>query len=277
MGISPALPLPVLVAMGLMTVGMRAHDSTEVAIERITGELATRPEEPRLYLDRARLQLEHGDWKACLEDLDRAGHRANSDLQLDHLRGRAFALGGKWKEAASMLESHLSGHPSDSTAWMEIARVHESLGETVIAAEDSLRAVRLMPHPEPDAIVECADRLRQAGRDDEALALLDRAPLLPATVERAIAIELAHARHESALRRIDAWIAVTKVREPLLARRASILAQSGRHAEAISAWEHLSERIGSLPPESRESQAMLTLANQCRQAIESLKQTSESR
>jgi len=276
MGKFRSLPIPILAAMVLMTGGSRAHDSTDVAIARITSELSKQPEEARLYLDRASLHLEHGDWMACLVDLDRADHFAKSDLGLNRMRGRAFALGGKWKDAVRALEMHLGSHPSDATAWMEIARMHESLGEIATAAQDSRHAIRLMPHPEPDAIVECADLLRKAGRDDDALALLDQAPPLPAIVDRAIAIDLSHARHDAALQRIDSWIAVTEVREPLLARRASILAQAGRRTDSVSAWQNLSDRLEKLPPEARQSQAMLTLADQCRLALESLNQTSEA-
>jgi predicted Zn-dependent protease len=270
------LVLILISVMRLATGESWAHDSTEVAIARITSELSKQPEEARLYVDRASLHLEHRDWKACLADLDRADHGAKSDLALNRMRGRAFAMGGKSKDAVRALDAHLKSHPSDAAAWMEMAHVHESLGEITTAADDFQNAIRLMPHPEPDAIIECSDLLRKAGRDDEALALLNRAPLLTVIVDRAIAIDLAHARHDSALRRIDPLIAVTKVQEPLLAKRASILAQAGRQADAISAWKSLSERLENLPPETRQSRAMLTLASQCRLALDSLNQTSKA-
>ncbi len=274
MGNSRSLVLILISVMRFATADSCAHDSTDVAIARITSEISKEPEEARLYLDRASLHLEHGDWKASLADLDRADHFAKSDLGLDRMRGRAFALGGKWKDAVRVLDAHLKSHPSDATAWAEMAHVREALGQLTIAAEDGQRAIQLMPHPEPDAIVECADLLRKADRDDEAITLLDRAPHLPVIVDRAITIDLAHAHHDSALRRIDALIAVTKVQEPLLAKRASILAQAGRRDDAISAWSNLSERLGKLPPETRQSQAMLTLASQCDQALDALQQTS---
>lgn len=271
--IRPLIPLAMAIA-GFSTWKADAHDSSDAAIARLTNDLSRNPGDARLYVERAGLHLEHGDWKSCLADLDLAGRHAHSDLALDRMRGRALALGGQLKEAIRLLDCHLASHPSDASAWMERGRVHEAMGELQTAAEDRLRALDLTPRPEPDAIIGCADLLVKLGRDDEALKRLDQAPLLPVLVDRAVRIELARSRHDAALRRIDALIAVTKVPEPLLAVRASVLARAGRTADAIAGWKALSQRIGNLPPGIRSSQSMQSLASQCDQALESLQQTS---
>jgi predicted Zn-dependent protease len=260
----------------IMTMGLSyGHDSTAVAIARITSDLSKQPEEAILYLDRACLHLEHGDWKASLTDLDQAERYAKSDLGINRIRGKALVHGKQWKDAITALDTHLKSHPSDPSAWMELAHVHESMGEIAAAAEDCLHAIQQMPHAEPDAIIKCADLLKKTGRKDDALALLDRPPLRPVLVEFAIAIDLEEVRYDSALRRIDALIAITKVKEPLLAKRASILAHAGRKADSIAAWNSLSEQLGKLPNEARDSQAMVTLARQCQYALESLTQSAD--
>lgn len=251
----------------------KGHDSAEVAITRVTIEIVAHPNDAALYLKRARLRLEQGQWKACLADLDRPGLAAPSDPEFMKLRGRALAAGRLWAEAKSVFGTHLKAHPRDTPIWIELAHVHDALGEKIEAAADYERAIRLMPHPEPDHYIECSDLLVQAGKADEALALLDRAPLLPVIAGRTITIELDLGRHDSALRRTDALLAVSRIQEPLLARRASILAQAGRRDESRLAWKTLIERINQLPPQVRSSQAMTDLIRQSKAAIEALDQT----
>jgi DNA-binding SARP family transcriptional activator len=134
-----------------------------------------------------------------------------------------------------------------------------------------------MPKPEPDHLIEAAEMLVQAGREDDALRWLDRAPLLAVTVERAVAIEMRAGRADAALRRMDALIEASSVKEPLLAKRASLLAQAGRMNDSIQAWESLLKHMVSMPPQARESHAMSKLALQTQQALASLRGTIATR
>lgn len=257
----------------LMAGEISAHDASEVAIARETAGIKSQPEDAARYLARALLHLEHGNWLACLVDVDRADSHTIDDLGFDLLRGRAFAFGKRWPQARTAIDAHLKSHPLDAAAWIALARTEDALGRADSAARDYALAMQLMKNSEPDHFVECSDLLCRAGHDEEALSLLDQAPVLPVIVDRAVGIELRLGHVEAALRRLDALLAISRMQEPLMAKRASILAQAGRSDEAIQVWKTLVQRIDAMAPQARGSHAMSKLRLQSQQALISLNHT----
>lgn len=251
-----------------------AHGTSHERIEAATRALAEKPGDAALYLQRANLHLEHGDLKACLLDVDEAERRQAQDIGAGLLRARAFAACGRFADAKAVLDVFLKTHPDHAAALMQRARALGALERNAEAADDFVRAMSLMSQPEPDHVFEVADLLCRAGRAPEALAAIDRAlkatPGVPSFVERAVKIETVLGNYEGALRRIGEAMQGAQVKEPLMARRAALLAQAGRIADSIAAWRELQARLAAMPPAERDSHAMSTLAVRIRRALAAL-------
>jgi tetratricopeptide (TPR) repeat protein len=251
-----------------------AHGTSHELIEAASLAIAEKPEDAARYLRRAQLHLEHGDCNACLLDLADAERRQTEDLGAGLLRGRALAAGGRFAEAKVTLDIFLAAHPDHAAALMQRARALGALERNAEAAEDFVRAMALTPHPEPDHVFELADLLCRAGRHADALAAIDRAlkatPGVPSLVERAVKIETACGNFDGAVRRIADAMQSVDVKEPLMARRATLLAQAGRIAESVAAWRELQLRIAAMPEAARDSHAMSSLALRTRHALAAL-------
>lgn len=251
-----------------------AHGASHELIESASREIAARPDDAPLYLRRAVLHLEHGDWRACLLDVGEAERRQTQDIGADFVRARALSAGACFAEAKVALDRFIAAHPEHAPAILERARVLRALGKTEQAAEEFARAMTRIPRPEPDQVFELAAFLCAAGREAEALAAIDQAlkvtPGVPSLIECAVKIEMDRKNFDAALRRIEEAIRSVKTKEPLMARRAAVLAQAGRITESLAAWRELQVRLAALPGAERESHAMASLLKRTRHAIGAL-------
>lgn len=258
----------------LRTAEVFAHGTSHELIGAATREIASRPDHAPLYLRRANLHLEHGDWHACLLDVDEAERRQTQDLGAGFVRARAQAAGGFFADAKVTLDKFLAAHPLDAAALMERARVLSTLGKKAEAAEEFVRAMSHAQETEPDRIFELAALLCAAGREADALAAIDGAlkatPGVPSLVECGVKIEIGRGNFDGALRRIAEAISAATIKEPLMARRAAVLAQAGRIAESLAAWRELHARLATLPAAQRDSHAMSSLSERTRHAIGAL-------
>ena len=122
--------------------------------------------------------------------------------------------------------------------------------------------------------MKLAALLCATGREADALAAIDRTlkatPGVPSLVECGVKIEIGLGNFDGALRRIAEAISVATIREPLMARRAAVLAQAGRIAESLAAWRELQVRLAVMPAAQRESHAMSSLSERARHAIGAL-------
>ena len=251
-----------------------AHGASHEMIGSVSREIASRPDDALLYLRRANLHLEHGDWRACLFDADEVERRQTQDLGTGLVRARALSVGGFFAEAGVALDKFLAAHPGHAAAIMELARVFRARGKKAEAAEEFARAISLAPQPEPDQVFELSALLCATGREADALAAIDRTlkatPGVPSLVECGVKIEIGLGNFDGALRRIAEATSAATIKEPLMARRAAVLAQAGRIVEAIAAWRELRARLAVLPAAERDSHAMSALSERTRHAIGAL-------
>lgn len=268
-----------LVAVSMLAPWAHGHGTYHELVTEMDREIAARPDDPQLYAHRAFLHLEHGDWKASLADADQADRLKKGDPAVELIRGRALAAGGRMREAMAVLDRFVAANPGHRVGLMQRARVRSELGEPAQAADDFAMGFRAVATPEPDQVFELVSFLCNAGRKDAALAAIDAALTrmhgLQSLVDRAVQIEIEMGRHDAAFRRMDEAIRGAKVKEPLLAKRATLLAQSGRTRDSIAAWKDLQARITAMPPLERGSHAMSRLLEQSRHAVESLASISD--
>lgn len=251
-----------------------AHGTSHEMIDSATRAISSCPGDASLYLRRAVLHLEHGDWRACLLDVDEVERLQTREVDAGFVRARALAAGGNFPEAMAVLDKFLAAHPAHAAALMERARLFGALGRRAEAAEEFTRAMSHVPQPEPDQVFELAALLCTAGREADALRAIDRAleatPGVPSLVECGVKIEMGLGHFDAALRRIEEAIRAAGVKEPLMARRASVLAQAGRTGESVAAWRELQARLAALPAAECGSHAMSSLLERTRHAIGAL-------
>jgi len=252
-----------LLYLGFAAAVACGHEDEGKTIARLSEEIAAKPADGSLFVRRAALHLERGDWQACLVDLERAERTGQGRLEV--LRARALMAGRHFEHAIAVVRPVAD----DAMAAILMARAEAALGRVAEAAEDYHQALKRLPHPEPDHFLEGADLLCRAGRSRDALALLDRAQQTIMIVERAMQLEAP----DAALKRLDKLIESSQVKEPLLAKKAVFLAQNGREAESAAVWRMLADRIKGLPPQARGSHAMSKLAQQAHHALAALQQS----
>jgi tetratricopeptide (TPR) repeat protein len=255
-----------LLCLGLAAAAACGHEDEGKTIARVSDEIAAKPADGSLFTRRAALYLERGDWQACLVDLERAERIGQGGLEV--LRARALMAGRHYEHAIAVVRPVAD----DAMAAILMARAKAALGRVAEAAEDYLQAMKRLPNPEPDHFLEGADLLCRAGRPHDALALLGRAPQTIVIVERAMQLEAP----DAALKRLEALIEASQIKEPLLAKKAVFLAQNGREEESAAVWRTLADRITRLPPQARGSHAMSKLAQQAHNALAALQHSNST-
>ena len=255
-----------LLCLGFAAAVACGHEDEGKTIARMSDEIDAKPADGSLFTRRAALHLERGDWQACLVDLERAERTGQGGLEV--LRARALMAGRHYEHAIAVVRPVAD----DAMAAILMARAEAALGRVAEAAEDYHQAMKRLAHPEPDHFLEGADLLCRAGRSHDALALLDRAPQTIVIVERAMQLEAP----EAALKRLEALIEASQIKEPLLAKKAVFLAQNGREAESAAVWRTLANRLTRLPAQARGSHAMSKLAQQAHHALAALQHSSST-
>jgi tetratricopeptide (TPR) repeat protein len=249
--------------------GALAHGDVHEQIEVLTRAIARTPS-AELYLKRGELNRVHGDFGAALDDYESA---EKLDPRMDAVwlcRGRALFESGHPETARVVLDEFLQRKPDHAEAHVVRARVHAKLGERRRALEDYDRAIALSAEPRPEHFVERATVLLELGEPDAALAGLEAAMTrlgeIPSLQLFALEAEVNLQRYDAALRRLDGVLARAERKEHWLAKRAEILAQAGRAAEAADAWRATLAAIQALPPRLREAPAVQALARRAHEA-----------
>lgn len=249
----------------------QAHGTFHELVTAISDEIAEQPRNAALYFKRARLHLEHADWKSTLIDLEMTDRLAPGALESGLVRGQALALAGMPDAAKDTLDEFLKTHAAHPLGLLERARVLKTLEQHDASLADYRQALDNTLHPEPDLFHEAAGALAERALHEEALQVLRRGLKtfgdVPSLVLKAMEIEIATGQYDAALTRVDAMQKSAPRPEPWMAKRASVLAQAGRLKDSRAAWLALREHLAALPNLERGSHAMSTLAVQANTAL----------
>lgn len=247
------------------------HESHDERIAQLTSELAKRPDDSELHFLLARADIEHGDWELALPILEKVEQLAPGRFATGTSRGEALMLGNKFPEAKAAFDTWMAAHPEDLRAQLFRARANAALKDTNASLSDFREVLRRMPQAEPDLVHEVAEALASAGATDEAISVLDaairRLGNIPSLLLSALDLEVASGHFDQALARVDAMQLSAPRPEPWMAKRAELLEQAGRKAEARAAWESLATRLAALPNLERGSHAMSILAERANQGL----------
>lgn len=230
----------------------RAHGDLHEQIQALSAQLRADGGNALLFHKRGELYRAHRDYSAALADYARA-ERLDPGLAVVQLsRGRALLELGRAAPARAALSAFLLRQPDHAEALLLRARSQARLGARAAAERDFERALEALADPLPDLFLERAENLREWGRPEPALAVLElgieRLGPLVTLESAALELELRLARFDAALARIDAMRAQAPRPEQLLARRAEVLQRAGRAEEACAAREQALAALAQLPP-----------------------------
>lgn len=256
-----------------------AHDDPEDEVDDLSVALIASPRDVALLLRRANLLRDLGQWKAALEDLDRAGRLDPRDPDVDLARGRVLVESGEPARARVALDRVLARRPADGEALVLRSRALLGLGRVAEAVADYDRALVTLEVLTPDHVLE---RARLAPQDsDSALAILDRgiARIGPTVslMDEAIRIDVARGRFAEALARLDRLAPQYGRRESVDVRRAELLARLGRTAEARQTARDALASIAALSPLQRNGPAVLALTARAESLLETPNPTPSER
>lgn len=253
--------------LALLPVGAAAHGAIHEQLQALAVALENAPDDPALLFRQAELLVAHDDREAAERSLDRVETLAPGHYPTALPRARLALAAGRPEQAVTVL----ADHPGDDTALLLRARAHAALGLHQAARDAYLEIWRRSGAAAGcDLVQEIADAL--AGNSPaEALAVLDtglhRHGSVPSLLLRALDLDLAMNRHDSALQRVQLLRGLSPRPEPWMARRAEILAQAGRAAESRAAWQALAAHLATLPNLERGTPAMRQLAERARTAL----------
>jgi len=260
--------------MGWITPAALAHGTHSGLISLIDKRLKESPDDGKLWYQRALLEFEHEDWTQTWDDLEKTEHYAPGQFPTAWIKGQLLDIGGKTKEAKSMLDGFLAKSPEHWGALASRARVEMKSGMTAEALDDFRAALANNRDAQPDLVQEVAQALAAHGQTDEAIEILDaglqRLGNIPSLQLRILGIEMDAGRSDAALARLEIMQQKAPRPEPWMERRASMLAESGRLPESRDAWRLLIRHLEALPTAERGSHSMALAAERARCAIKVL-------
>jgi len=267
---SPRILSGVLSAVLLLSpVFLHAHERLEESIARLTSEIESSPGDGALYLRRAELHRLHRDWKKAAADYDAALEADPTLTQVAVARAQMLLESDRPREALATLAGAIEAQPS--AARQVRARVYLSLDRPGDAARDWEAVLDTATPPDPGIALKCAQAWHQAGENARALDILnqvgDQLGSIPGLQEFALELEVQLGQYQVALTRIDRLTAASPRPETWHARRAVLLEQIGRRAEAAIAWRDARAALDQVPGPRRQTAASLELSNSIDQAL----------
>jgi tetratricopeptide (TPR) repeat protein len=235
-----------------------AHAGVEVLDESTRAELAQHPERPEAHLARARVLQMKGEWDGALEELEAAAARGADPDVVGEQRALVY-LDAKFPRMARVeLDRVLARRPDAYGLLFERGQAWLAIGDAVAAARDFGEAIAKGPRPTPEQVIARRDALVSLGKKDEAVRALDegmaRIGHVVSLVMPAVDLEVELGRYDAALARLDRLSAGVRPNPLWQARRADILQQAGRKAEARAEYANTLALIDARPPMRRGNQ-----------------------
>lgn len=265
-------------AVLLMAGTASAHGDLDEQIRTADKLLEKSPRDARLHFKRGELRRFRLEEHRETRDRELAEKDYDRTLELDPAyadrvdleRGKLWLLAKLYPRAEAALDRLLERQPDHPDGRIARARVRFQQGKLEGAVEDYDRAISKGPRPRPQYYLERAEALVQQGEEHvaEAIRGLDdgvrRLGPLVTLHFRAIELEVASGRYDSALGRLDALMPQFARKDSLLARRGDILKKAGRSEEARKAYAAALAAIERLPASRRRARTTRELEKKLR-------------
>jgi tetratricopeptide (TPR) repeat protein len=235
-----------------------AHAGVEVLDESTRTEVAKHPESADAHIARARVLQMKGEWDGALEELEAAAARGADPDAIGEQRAMVY-LDAKFPRMAKVeIDRVLARRPDAYGLLFERGRAWLAIGDANAAARDFGEAIAKGPRPTPEQVIARRDALVSVGKKDEAIRALDegmtRVGQVVSLVLPAIDLEVELGRYDAALARLDRLSAGAPPNPLWQIRRADILEQAGRKAEARAEYANTLATIDARPPMRRGKQ-----------------------
>jgi tetratricopeptide (TPR) repeat protein len=251
----------------------QAHGDAHESISLLDVRILLSPSDPELYLNRGLNYLEAEHYPEARADLEKA---LALDPGFDAARyylAEVLRKANRLDEAEAAARRHLQATERGKTA--ELARGHWLLGDILAARGRHLEATEaygkatpLTAILTPSQIQAHALAYQNAGGAylNQAIQVIDhglgRIGPVDHLIELALNLELKAGRVDAALARLDGWIGLGRSLPFLHARKARILAEAGRHAQARTALDAAGAALAAIPETRRKSRAYRDLARE---------------
>jgi len=264
-----------LAAISLMAVAFisQAHEAADERLEALDQQLLDHPRDALTYVERGQLNHEKRQWRAALEDFDRAERLDAGLLVLDLLRARTLLACGQPHHALEHADRYITHAPQSADGHLTRARILRVLGLKQAAVSALTAAIDLGNPPSAELFLERADAIAtdEPGDVKSAVHSLDEG------IDRLgplASLELVALEHEIGLRLYDDAIArvellASQATDPAhwLLRKAEILELAGRHDAARTVYEQALEAIRVRPSYAARNRALFEIERTARAAI----------
>jgi len=241
-GIRAAAPaIAVALAVASTAMSARAHVGSDELLAEARVEVAAHPADPAARRQLAGALRLHHDWDGALAALAAAEDRGADADEIAATRAAVLLDAGRAAAALDELDRLLARRPDAPAAHFDRGRACLALGRADEGARELGIAIATLPAPRPEQVLLHRDALLAAHRPADAVRALDagmaRVGAIAALQLPAVELEVALARVDAALARLDVLMAREGRNPAWVVRRAEILADAGRAAEARATYE----------------------------------------
>lgn len=248
-----------------------AHPDLMVQIISLTKQLGEHDKSPALYLKRADLFRRHAQFNDALADIAAAEQLQTNTTRLTLDRARVLCDARRAEESFDEVQAFLKTDPDHGEALIIRARCHALLGRAEASVGDFNNAIPKCAAPGPDLFLERANQQGLLSKLDDAVRGLDEAitnsPTFSTLQLAAVDYDRKRGAFDSALARVDVFVARYPVKEPWLTLRAEVLEQDGRTNEAIETFLQVIAGIEKYPAIRRSLDLTKQLEQRARQGL----------
>ncbi len=265
-----AAALSLLLSLLVPSTG-HADGSYHDVLNRLNGLLEASPNDDALHFQLATAHVDHGDWAACLAEVERVERLAPGKHPTRFLEGRAFCTGGDYQMALYALDDVLEAEPNHAPALAERGKVYLKLRAPEKALRDYHAAFKDKTSTQRQWYFEAASGFVALGLPETGVDLFEQglrqAGADPDFLVQQLEAAISAQDYEIALRNADLLKDFWPRPEPWMARRAQILSQAGRANEARAAWTALHDHLMALPNLDRGLPLLIPILAEVRQAL----------
>ena len=241
-----------------------AHPGQQDQLARATRSIAQHPDTQALYIQRGMIYSTAGEFEEATADYTRAEQLGPAVL-VAFDRGVLYYRMGDFGRATYYLDQYLEQFPSSAVAFEYRARTARGAGNYQRALADLNSYFELQDNPNPGHYISAAEMLREMGRIEQALTVLDQGldklGTIPQLQRHAIGLELARQQTESAITRLETLRVPLNENPGWKLQMAELLILANRRSEADAFLLQAEAELAELRP----TPARLELQRQARE------------
>jgi Flp pilus assembly protein TadD len=243
-------------------------------------EVAKKPDDPTIHLQRARVLQMKGEWDAALEEVEAAAMRGGDPDVLGQTRASIYLDAGFPRVSKIEIVRVIARRPDAAGLLYERGRAWLALGNAEAAARDFGEAIAKGPRPTPEQVIAHRDVLLGLGKKQDALRALDagmdRIGHVVSLELPAVDLEVELGRFDAALARLDRLAAGAPPNPMWITRRGEVLERAGRDREARAEYAKALALIDARPA-ARRGKPFVDLKRRLETALASAEQRGEQK